>query len=394
MLYAVLIAGSGLAHPAMAAVQADLSETRFRAFIESLWPEAESRGIPRALFASAFAGLTPDPSLAKLTQKQPEFAKPIGAYLAAQVTAGRIATGQAQRARWKSDLASIEQRFGVPPAIVIAVWGLESNFGASAGNKDVIRSLATLAAMNFRPDLTRAELLAALQLLNAGDISRGDLRGSWAGAMGQPQFMPSSFDLYAVDGDRDGRRDIWGDVPDALASIANFLHTKGFRPDRPWGFEVRLPAGFDLRTSRGTFPEWQARGLTRANGQALPDAGDAVLFFPAGAEGPPFLVTENFEVIKTYNFSDAYVLSVGLLADRIEGDGPVRASWPSEPSMPRENRIALQTRLVALGYTVDNREGRISLALRDAIRLAQVRVGFVPDGNPTNALLEALNKGE
>ncbi len=362
-----------------------------QSFVGTLWPDAERQGITRPVFDAAFAGVTPDPALAKLTRQQPEFAKPIGAYLQAQVTPSRIAQGRAMLERWQAELAAIEQRYGVPAAIVVAVWGVETNYGASFGSKDVIRSLATLAAMGYRPELYRSELLAALKMLQDGDVARDKLRGSWAGAMGQPQFMPSSFERYAVDGDGDGRRDIWASVPDALASIANFIRSQGWQPDRPWGFEVRLPAGLDPGASRASFADWRARGVTRADGAPMPTGGEGILFFPAGATGPALLVTPNFEVLKTYNFSDAYVLSVGQLADRMQGGAPIAGTWPTAIPMSRAARIALQARLVALGYPVDNREGRISLALRDVIRTAQARVGLTPDGNPDDALLQALD---
>ena len=388
---AIVVAGSVLP---LGAAHAAPSPHDLAAFVAGLWPDAERAGVPRPVFDAAFAGVTPDPGLAALIRAQPEFAKPIGAYLAAQVTLGRIAAGRAALGRWHDALAGIADRTGVPPAIVVAVWGLETNYGAQAGSKDVIRSLATLGALGWRPELMRGELVAALTLVRDGAVARSQLRGSWAGAMGQPQFMPSSFARYAVDGDGDGRRDIWGDVPDALASIANFLKQQGWQAGRPWGVEVRLPPGFDPGTSQGGFAQWAGRGLVQADGTPLPDGGDATLFFPAGADGPAFLVTANYPVIKTYNFSDAYVLSVATLADRIAGGRGVAASWPAAPGMGRDARIALQARLAALGYPVDNREGRISLALRDTIRAAQRKVGLVPDGNPTVALLKALDGAE
>ncbi len=278
----------------------------------------------------------------------------------------------------------------MPASIIVAIWGLETNYGTSIGSKDVIRSLATLAFIDYRPALYRAELLSALAMLQAGKLRRQDLRGSWAGAMGLPQFMPSSFEKFAVDWTGDGRRNIWTNIPDALASIANFIRSQGWQPQRPWGFEVKVPAGFDHGISRASTRDWAAHGFTRPDGTPLPMLEEAILFFPAGSAGPGFLVTENYEVLKTYNFSDAYVLSVAVLADRMTGGASVVTPWPSEPPMGRVARIALQTRLVALGYAVDNREGRISLGLRDVIRVAQARVGLVPDGNPTDRLLQAL----
>ncbi len=376
--------------PFQSAVTQAESSAAFHSFLESLRPEALSKGVTPETFDTAVAGLSPDPSVAAMTRKQPEELKTVGEYLSAQVTPGRIMAGKAMLEKWHGDLDAIERRFGVPSAIIVAVWGLETNYGAAAGNKDVIRSLATLAAMNYRPDLYRAELLSALTMLQNGEVSRATLRGSWAGAMGQPQFMPSSFEKYAIDGDGDGRRDIWTDRPDALASIANFLRQQGWMPDSPWGVEVRLPVGFDLRKSRASFKDWVSAGVSRQDGAPMPDSGEGILLFPAGAKGPAFLVSENYEVLKTYNFSDVYALSVGLLADAILDRAPVEAPWPKDPPVSRADRIALQARLVALGYTVDNRQGRISLALRDVIRVAQSRLGLVPDGNPTKALLKAL----
>ena len=388
---AALIAASCLLPPVVA--RAAPAPGDFAAFVSGLWPEAERAGVPRATFDAAFATLTPDPSLAPLIRAQPEFSKPIGAYLAAQVTPARIAAGRAALARWHEALDGVAARSGVPPAIIVAVWGLETNYGAAAGAKDVIRSLATLGALGWRPELMRSELVAALTLIKDGDATRAQLRGSWAGAMGQPQFMPSSFAKYAVDGDGDGRRDIWTDVPDALASIANFLKQQGWQAGQPWGVEVRLPPGFDVGQSHGNFAEWATRGLTRPDGAVLPAKGEATLFFPAGAAGPAFLVTDNYPVIKTYNFSDAYVLSVATLADRIEGGAPIAVAWPNTPGLGKSERIALQARLAAEGYPVDNREGRISLTLRDTIRAAQRKAGLVPDGNPDAALLKALGRG-
>lgn len=389
LLAGLVLAASGTSAGAAEPLRAQTAGG-FRAFLDAFRPEAERAGIPATFFDATFAGMTPDPSIIPLTRAQPEFAKPIGAYLNAQVTPARVATGRALLQRWSADLDAIERRYGVPRAIVVAIWGLETNFGASTGSKDVVRSIATLAAGRYRPDLYGPELLAALRMLKNGDVGRASLRGSWAGAMGQPQFMPSSFETYAVDWDHDGRRDIWTSVPDSLASIANFIQAQGWQAGRPWGYEVRVPPGFDNRISRASTSGWTSLGVVRPDGTPLPDLDPMILFYPAGGLGPAFLVTENFEIIKTYNFSDAYVLSVAQLADRMEGRDPVQATWPSDPPMGREARINLQARLAALGYSVDNRQGRISLALRDTIRLAQASVGMPVDGNPTDALLNAL----
>lgn len=393
MLALQILALQGLAIPAHAAEPGPLPPTAaaLSRFVEGLRPEAEARGVSSATFAAAFAGVTPDAAVAALTRRQAELNKPTGAYLAAAVTPPRVAEGRALLDRWHDDLARIAASSGVPAPVLVAIWGLETQYGAAPGGKDVIRSMATLGAMGYRPELYRDELLAALDILQRGDASREQLRGSWAGAMGQPQFMPSSFARYAADGDGDGRRDIWSDVPDTLASIAGFLRGQGWTPGLPWGFEVRLPPGFDRGAAgRAPFPAWAGRGVVRADGGALPPEGEGILYAPAGAPGPTFLVTTNFTVIKTYNSSDSYVLAVGTLADRMAGGAPVAAPWPTAAPIGREDRVALQARLAALGYPVDDRTGRISLTLRDAIRAAQAANGLVPDGNPTAGLLHAL----
>ena len=393
----ILACAAGLGFPscARAAEPAPRPPTlaALASFVASLRPLADARGISPATFAAAFSGVTPDASVAALTRRQPELKKPTGAYLAAAVTPARVAEGSALLAQWHDDLAGIERRFGVPAPILVAIWGLETDYGAAPGSKDVIRSMATLGAMGYRPDLYRDELLSALDILQRGDASRDALRGSWAGAMGQPQFMPSSFERYAVDWHGDGRRDIWGDVPDALASIAHFLKEQGWTPDRPWGFEVRLPPGFDLAAAgRAPFPTWAERGVVRPDGAAMPEAGEGILYFPAGAAGPAFLATTDFSVIKTYNSSDSYVLAVGTLADRMAGGAPVAAPWPTAVPIGREDRVALQGRLAALGYPVDDRTGRISLTLREGIKAAQAKNGMVADGDPTVGLLHTLER--
>ena len=362
-------------------------------FVADLRPAAEARGVAATTFEAAFAGLTPDPAVAALTRRQPELNKPTGAYLADAVTPARVAQGRALLDRWRDDLDRISAASGLPGPILLAIWGLETNYGAAPGSKDVIRSMATLGAMGYRADLYRDELLAALEILQRGDAARDQLRGSWAGAMGQPQFMPSSYARFAADGDGDGRRDIWNDVPDTLASIAGFLSGQGWTPTLPWGFPVTLPPGFDIGAAgRAPFPAWAERGVARADGGALPPEGEGILYFPAGAMGPAFLVTTNFTVIKTYNSSDSYVLAVATLADRIVGSAPVTGSWPTTAPIGRDDRVALQARLAALGYPVDDRTGRISLTLRDTVRAAQAKNGLLPDGNPTTALLRALEK--
>jgi lytic murein transglycosylase len=369
----------------------DSGDAGFKAFLAELWRDAQAQGITRATFDAAFSGLSPDPRVIALTKRQPEYGRPFGDYVAAMVSNVRITNGKRQAAHWHKTLAAVEKTFGVDPLILVAIWGVETGYGDVKARWDVFRSLATLAHARYRHPYFRNELLIALRIVQEGHVPRDRMVSSWAGAMGQPQFMPTSFVASAVDLSGDGRRDIWTTVPDVLGSMGNYMRKEGWQPGMPWGFEVVVPKGFDYRRSRGTFPEWTALGVRRADGEALPRSGDAILFFPSGASGPAFLVTENFVAIKRYNNSDAYALAVAHLADRMRGRGPVRAAWPKDDvQLSRESRIALQKRLAALGYAVKDFEGRIDFDLRDAIRDVQAKFGMLPDGHPTAALLRRL----
>ena len=248
-----------------------------------------------------------------------------------------------------------------------------------------------VAQAGFQHPRFHDELLSALKILQEGHVPRRQFTGSWAGAMGQAQFLPSSYLSYAVDFDGDGYADIWRSVPDVLASIANYLQKSGWRSGVPWGFEVIVPQKFDYRASRGTFADWAQRGLKRADGGRLPEAGSAILFFPSGAGGPAFLVTANFVVLKRYNNSDAYALAVAELSDRLRGLGPIPASWPADDFQPsRGERIALQRRLSELGYRIEDFEGHLDFDLRDAVRDQQQKFGMIPDGHPSRAFLSCI----
>ena len=364
------------------------TDNSFAAFLIALWPDAAKQGTTRATFDAAFAGLTLDPGVIGAMRHAPEYGKPFGAYLAALVSPTRIAMGLRQSARWAATLRAVEQKFGVDPNILVSIWGIESSFGQGEEHWDVFRSLATLAAVRFQHPLFRDELLSALKILQDGHIPRREFVGSWAGAMGQTQFLPSSYLKYAVDFDGDGKADIWRSVPDVLASIANYLQKSGWRPGLPWGFEVVVPQNFDYRTSRGSFVDWVQRGVRRVDGGDLPAAGAAILFFPSGAGGPAFLVTDNVVVLKRFNNSDAYALAVAELADRLRGLPPLRAAWPLDDFQPsRDQRVALQRRLAALGYTVSDFDGHFDFDLRDAVRDLQRHFGMIPDGHPSRAFL-------
>jgi lytic murein transglycosylase len=363
----------------------------FAAFLEALWPDAQKEGVTRATFDAAFAGVMPDPRVLAATRRAPEYGKPFGEYLGSMVSAARIANGSRKAAQWAGTLRELESQYGVSASVLVSVWGIESSYGEASDKWDVIRSLATLAHARFQHPYFRGELIGALKIVQAGHIARRDLVGSWAGAMGQSQFMPSSFFAYAVDHTGDGRRDIWRSVPDVLASIANYLQKSGWQPGLPWGYEVVLPAGFDFGRSRATFRQWSALGLQRSDGGVLPASGEAILFFPSGAAGPVFLVTGNFVVIKRYNNSDAYALAVAHLADRIRGLPPIRAAWPRDDLQPsRAARIALQRKLAELGYKVRNFTGHFDFDLRDAVRELQRSYAMVPDGHPGRNFLDRI----
>ena len=374
-------------------IRAVTDVTVFKRYLASLWPLAEARGVTRDTFTTAMSGLSPDPAVLELTRKQSEFVKPIWSYLDAAVSNARIEQGVRMAALHASTLADVEQRFGVDRSVIIGVWGMETNYGGFTGGKDIVRSLATLAAANYRGGYFRDQLIAALLILQENHVARADFKGSWAGAMGQTQFMPSSFRAFAVDFDGDGRKNIWTNIPDSLASTANYLKQNGWQPGLPWGFEVVLSEGLDFRVHDLDFADWARLGIRRADGRPMPAKGKASLHFPAGAHGPAFLVTANFDVIKRYNASDAYALAVALLGDRSMGGASVKAAWPmGEPMLDHKGRIELQRSLARLGYDVGAPDGRIGARTREALRDFQRRRGLIPDGYPNPRLLAALRE--
>jgi lytic murein transglycosylase len=365
----------------------------FAAFLAKLWPDAAAQGIDRATFARAFTGVTPDPAVLAAMRREPEYGKPYAAYLNGLVSPSRIAIGQRKLAQLADTLGAVEHAYGVDKTVLVSIWGVESSFGEAPAHWDVFRSLATLAQAGFQHPLFRDELLSALKMLHDDPLPRSEFVGSWAGAMGQTQFLPSSYLRYAVDFDGDGHADIWHSVPDVLASIANYLQKSGWRAGLPWGVEIVVPPGFDYRQRRGTFADFARRGFRSANGEPFPtgDTGAVILFFPSGAAGPAFLVTDNFIVLKRYNDSDAYALAVGTLSDRLRGAGPIRAAWPRDDVQPsRHERIALQRRLADLGYAVKDFTGHLDFDQRDAIRELEQRFGMPPDGHPSPDFLARL----
>lgn len=365
----------------------------FQAFLNRLWADAQAQGVSRRTFDAAFAGISPDPTILALTKRQSEFVRPIWGYLDEAVSTTRLSRGRNAASEYASELAEIERKYGVDRRVVLGIWGMETNFGSYTGDKDVIRSLATLAHARYRDDFFRDELLIALRMLEAGYARRSNMRGSWAGAMGQTQFMPSSFMKYAVDHDGDGVRDLWANIPDALASTANYLKGFGWETGVPWGVEIALPEGFNLAAAQGwrDFSAWSSAGITRAGGGSLPRSGKAMLYLPAGVKGPALLVTENYRVIKKYNSSDAYALGVAHLGDRLLGAAAFRGSWPrKEKRLGSAELKDLQRRLAGLGYPIGKIDGRIGETSRDIIRQHQVKLGLPADGYPSPALLARL----
>lgn len=390
----VVTASIGANKPApRPALQTEAPAMSFDSFVEALWPEARARGVQRTTFDAAFAGVDPDPKVAELTRRQSEFVKPVWDYMESAVTAARVDKGREMAVEWQSALASAERRYGVERSVILGIWGMETNYGSFTGGKDVIRSLATLAHLGYRGSFFRDELLTALVILQQGHIDREDMKGSWAGAMGQTQFMPSSFMTYAVDADGDGHKNIWTSMPDAIASTANYLHKHGWTPGLPWAVEVTLPAHFDWKTRSASFPAWSRLGIRRADGKAMPHGGEASLFLPAGAKGPVFLVTSNFAVIKKYNSSDAYALGVGHLGDRVMGGAQLAGDWPvGERLLDKDQRFELQRHLLRMGYDVGDPDGRFGSKTREAVRDFQERRGLVPDGYANHAVLQALRE--
>ena len=373
-------------------VSAQTQQKSFAPFAAELWPDAQAKGVTRATFDLALQGVTPDQRVIAATKRQPEYGKPFGDYVNAVANKRRIAEGQIKAKQWAKTFDDVEKQFGVERWVLIALWGIESDFGAERDRWDVFRSLATLAYVGYRHPYFRNELIVAMTIMQKNKLPRSQMVSSWAGAMGQTQFMPTNVVDYAIDFSGDGKSDIWTNVPDVLGSTGNYLHKGHWKHGLPWGFEVVVPNGVDPMHSRDSFAGWQKLGVKRADGKPFPPPEvNGILFFPAGAKGPAFIVTENYDVLKEYNNSDAYAVAVGHLADRMEGGAPIKAAWPPDDRpLSRDARIALQKKLAALGHKVTDFEGHVDFDLRDSIRAEQQKLGMVPDGNPTAALLERL----
>jgi len=384
---------------AQVAPPAPAESAEFNQCMAGLQGSARAAGVTDATFERLTQGLVPNMNVIERLNFQPEFRTAIWDYLAGLVDDERVAEGQALLAQHADTLRRIEQRYGVDPATVVAVWGVESNFGQTFGTLPLVQSLSTLSCFGRRQAYFRTELYAALRILQKGDIAPERLVGSWAGAFGHTQFMPSTFERLAVDFDGDGRADLMDNASDALASTAHFLAKAGWRTGQPWGFEVKLPDGFSTqgegRRTKRPVSEWAQRGLTRLDGSALPtDAGSAGLLTPAGRNGPAFLAFRNFDALFSYNAAESYGLAIAHLSDRLRGGGPFATPWPTDdPGLSRAERRELQGLLTLRGHDIGAVDGMLGERSRAAIRIEQQRLGQEPSGRGGQRLLKTLRSG-
>jgi lytic murein transglycosylase len=383
-------------HPLMMPESILAAVADFKNCIERMWPEAARRGISRASFDKFTGDLEADVKIMDYVDAQPEFSKAFWDYIDLLVTDERITKGREMLAANAATFDAVEKAYGVDRHIIAAIWGVETKYGTVAGERPVIRSTATLACVGRRQAYFKDEFLAALEILQRGDIRADQLKGSWAGAFGATQFMPTAFKRYAVDFDHDGRRDVVASVGDIAASTANHLQKAGWVPGQTWGYEVVLPQGFNYMLAdparRLTLQEWARLGITRPGGAPFPRLSDkATLFIPAGVRGPSFLLTDNFRALMKYNPAEAYALAAGHLADRLRGGGPIMQPWPREERvLTRAERLELQQHLARQGFDIGEPSGRLGLKTRTAVRDFQARSGLVPDGFATVAVLERL----
>lgn len=389
-----LTASLGISSPALA-------DQAFRNWIANFYPVAAKAGITKATYRAAFGDVTePDPDVLRKAGFQPEFKTPIWDYVDSRVNPYTVRIGKEMASKYGSVLAAVERHFGVDRHILLAIWSMESNYGAILSKEDrlhhVPTALATLAYSDpKRAKFARTQLIAALKILQAGDVPASGLTGSWAGAMGHTQFIPTSYLLYGFDADGNGKRDIWNSVPDALATSANLLAKNGWVTGKTWGYEVAIPAGGNAYAGKTlTLKQWQSLGFARPNGKGFKNGADrAQLKLPAGGSGPGFLMAKNFFVIKKYNAADTYALAVGLLADEIAGYSGMRQRWPRpEGTLDIKEKFELQSRLKELGYYEGEVDGNFGSGSKAAISAIQQRMGMQPDGEPSQVLLNALRQ--
>lgn len=377
-------------------IQVAQNSAAFENWKNAFRAKALRAGISGKVFDTAFKGVQLNTEVLRLDGKQAEFTKPIWEYLDTAVSDARIITGRGNAKQMERTVKAIERRYKVEAEVFLAIWGMETNYGTFRGNIGVIEALASLAYQGRRRSFGEEQLIAALKIIQSGDVAPSQMRGSWAGAMGHTQFIPTSYLSYAQDFNRDGRRDVWAEDPtDALASTAHYLRKFGWQKGQPWGVEVTLPRGFNYTYADGKtkrpISAWNQLGIKQASGGKLRNYGNAALLAPAGARGPIFLVFKNFEVIKRYNNATSYAIGVGHLAARIAGAPDFRASWPrGDRALSRTEKIEMQKRLSAKGFGTGKVDGLIGPNTMEAIRKYQRSQGVTPDGYASARLLTRL----
>lgn len=383
-------------HPLMTASAIREAAGNFDNCVAAMWPDAARRNISQESFQRFTTGLTPDLRLMDLMDSQPEFTKSIWDYLDILVNDNRLAKGREILAKYKAQFDATEKAYGVDRYVIAAIWGIESNYSTQMGDRSVLNSTATLACVGRRQAYFKDEFLSALEILHHGDLRPEEMRGSWAGAFGPTQFMPTAFKRYAVDADGDGRRDVVEDPADLIASTANNLKKDGWQPGQTWGYEVVVPPGFNYmladRAKVMTLAQWEHLGLKHADGKPFPQGSEkAYLLAPAGAEGPGFLMLQNFRVIMKYNPAEAYALAIGHFADRLRGGAPFVQPWPrQERELSRSERLELQQILVQRGFYRGTPDGQFGGETRNALRSFQASIGAPADGFASSDVLERL----
>ena len=375
------------------------AQSEFQNCLQNIRADAVRQGVPDSVVDSAFRNLTPDQKVIELDSRQPEFSLTYGKYIGNAITPDRIVKGQQKLQQYRGLLTDLEREYGVAPQYIVAFWGVETNYGSFMGDFSALRSVATLACMTKRAAFFANETIQALRILADNHMTTQQMKGSWAGAMGNMQFMPSTFTKWAVDRDGNGRIDIWNSVPDAFASAANFLRGIGFRPGLPAADEVTLPQNFPLEQADTTVEKpvraWSAMGVKRAGGGPLPASDEpSSIILPAGWRGPAFILYPNFKAVMNWNRSTLYALSVAILAQQIAGGPPVMQAAPADDEpLSRDTVIDMQTRLARLGFYTDEADGLIGPKTRSAVRLFQKQAGLPADGHPTPAMVARLRTG-
>jgi len=374
------------------------AQSEFQNCLQNIRADAVRQGVPDSVVDSAFRNLTPDQKVIELDSRQPEFSLTYGKYIGNAITPDRIVKGQQKLQQYRGLLTDLEREYGVAPQYIVAFWGVETNYGNFMGDFSALRSVATLACMTKRAAFFANETIQALRILADNHMTTQQMKGSWAGAMGNMQFMPSTFTKWAVDRDGNGRIDIWNSVPDAFASAANFLRGIGYRPGLPAADEVTLPQNFPLEQADSTVDKpvraWAAMGVKRAGGAALPASDEpASIILPAGWRGPAFILYPNFKAVMNWNRSTLYALSVAILAQQIAGGPTIMQSAPADDApLARDTVVDIQTRLAKLGFYTDEADGLLGPKTRSAVRLFQKQAGLPADGHPTPDMVARLQR--